>query len=314
MKNIVKSVKNLIYTNQNSSIDAISRRILVSSNCQTGGLSAALQVLLPEDRVIPLPLPNFSNENDELKFIEKLNGTDVWITIGQYHLLEKHKVNDRIQIVKIPRIRIAAFHPDLIYLRRTSTNELVDPHYNSAIAAWAYKNNFDVSDTLKLFNGRIYAELGYLNSWATGTAALKQIFDETDIDFTEFILGARREGLFMYSLNHPKVQVLVRLAKLIALRIGADKSVMDKAVDINDGLNDVIWPLYPEIGDGFAIPSTYEWKFGQVKWIKGLKTYLEFAFNNYSEQKIPRDDISLVGVDERLYERVLGGQLGVNHD
>lgn len=289
------------------------RRVVVSSNCQTAGLAAALQIIFTDDLVTPIPLPTFARESDELKFIEKLKDADIWISIGQFELLEKYKLNNKVELIKIPRIRFSGFHPDLVYARRFSTNELINPHYNSAIAVWAYKNGIDIHDAKKLFNAGNFAALGYFNSWEQGVANLKQIFKDTDLDFSEFILGVKREGLFMYSLNHPKVQVLSRLAKLISLHMGMGKEVMEKSIDINDGLNDVIWPLYPEIGDMLSLHSAYEWKMGYGKWIIGVEAYLEYAYANYANQQISPEDIAAVQVDERLYDRVLGGQLGIKH-
>lgn len=288
------------------------RRIIVSSNCQTGSIAAALQVIFPNDELIPVPLTTFTNESDELTFIDKLREADIWISIGQYELLEKYKLSERIKLVRIPRIRFSAFHPDLVYAKRPSTNELY-PDYNSAIAVWAYKNGIDVQDAKKLFNADSFAGLGYLNSWEPCVNSLKQIFKDTDIDFSEFFFGVRREGLFMHTLNHPKVQVLARLAKLISLRMGMDKDVMERYIDIRDGLDVVIWPLYPEIGDMLALRSGYEWKIGHGKWIIGVEAYLEYAYANYADQQISPEDIMAVGVDERLFDRVLGGQLGIKH-
>jgi hypothetical protein len=289
----------------------ISRRVVVSSNCQTGGIAAALQVIFPNDVITPLALPPTFTTESELKFVEELKNTDVWVSIGGYDLPGKYGIADRLQLVKIPVIHFSAFHPDVVYARKISTNELTMPHYNSAIAVWAYKNGLQVSDAEKLFNKKTYNDLGYLDHWGPSIEELKQRFERSDLEFAEFILPMRREGLFMYSLNHPKVMALVRLAKLIARKMGAGVDVLDRYIDINDGLNDVIWPLYPEIGESLSLHSDYLWKMGPGWWIRGVRSYLEYAYKNYERLKIAPDDIAAVQINEQVYNQVLGAQAGI---
>ena len=290
-----------------------ARRVIVSSNCQTAGIAAALQVIFPRDEFIPIPLPSFASCADEEAFVRKLRQCNLWISIGSYDLPRKHGLDDRGWLIRIPRIRFSAFHPDLVYARRNSTKELVTPHYNSAIAIWAYRRRISVADAKRLFNIESFAGLGYLNSWEPSVASLKVIFQDTDIDFSEFFLGIRREGLFMYSRNHPKILTLTWLAKLIARRMGADSDVVERSIDVNDGLNDIIWPIYPGVGDEFGLPSRYDWKVGPGQWISGLDAFLEDAFSSYARQGIGPDDIAAVQIDESLFDRVLGEQLGLNH-
>jgi hypothetical protein len=290
-----------------------SRRVVVSSNCQTAGIAAALQVIFPQDEFVPIPLPSFASATDEEAFVRTLRQCDLWISIGSYDLPSKHGLDARDRLIKIPRIRFSGFHPDLVYARRISNKQLVAPHYNSAIAIWAYRNGIGVADAKCLFNIDTFAGLGYLNSWEPSVASLRLIFQDTDIDFSEFFLAVRREGLFMYSLNHPKILTLTWLAKLVARRMGAEPDVLERSIDVNDGLSDIIWPIYPGVGDELGLPSRYEWKVGSGKWISGLDAFLEDAFLNYANQGIGPDDISAVQVDESLFDRVLGEQLDRNH-
>jgi hypothetical protein len=199
----------------------------------------------------------------------------------------------------------------LVYARKISTNELINPHYNSAIAVWAFKNNLSVNDAERLFNKKTFTELGYFDHWGPSIDQLKQRFKDSDLEFSEFILPMRREGLFMYSLNHPKAIALARLAKLIARIMGMGAEVLDRYIDINDGLNDVIWPLYPDIGENLSLHSGYEWKMGEGKWVNGLRAFLEDAYSNYTTQKISPNDITAVQINEQRYNQILGAQAGI---
>lgn len=310
---VKSSFRNLVSGERHALVEKKQQRgsrIMVSSNCQTGGVAAALQVLFPEHEVAATPLPSLTSAEAEMKLVEELKHADIWVSIGGHELLEKHGLANRVKLVRIPIIRFSGFHPDLVYARRISTNELINPHYNSAIAVWAYKNALSINDAEKLFNKKTFAELGYLTHWGGSIEQLKQRFKDSDLEFSEFILPMRREGLFMYSLNHPKAIALARLAKLIARKIGAPAEVLDRYIDINDGLNDVIWPVYPEIGDSLSLHSGYEWKTGEHEWVIGLRAFLEGAYKSYTDQKIASNDIIAVQVNEQLYSRVLGAQAG----
>jgi len=288
-----------------------NRRVVVSSNCQTGGIAASLQVIFPEDEIIPLPLPAFACNRAEIRFAEKISKCDIWVSIGGYDLPEKFGFADQVQLIRVPILRFSGFHPDLVYARQISTGELIVPHYNSAIAIWAYQNKLEIDDAEKLFNKNTFTELGYLDHWGPSVNQLAQRFENSDLKFSDFILSMRREGLFMYSLNHPKLMAIARLSKLVARKMGAGADVFEKYIDINDGLNDVIWPVYPEIGDSLSLYSSYSWKMGEGQWIKGIRSYLEYAYESYAQQNIAPSDIVSVQIDEHRYNQVLGNCAGI---
>lgn len=289
------------------------QRILVSSNCQTGGVAAVLASIFPALTVVPLPLPGNIDDGFEKKVLKELDGADVWISMGAFDLLEKHQLTGKVKLIRIPRIRFTGFHPDLVYARRKSTNQLIDPHYNSAIVVWAYQNGLSVEATHSMFTRNIFDALGYLDHWGEAVKQQKEWFRDTDIDFSEFFLAAQRQGCFMHSINHPHIGILVVLAKLIANKLGADEKVLRKHVAVNDGLNDVIWPLYPEIGEELALYGNYEWKLSEHQLISGLTDYISYAFDHYRSLGIAPDDIIPVGVNQGLYNKVLGTEMGGGH-
>ncbi len=284
------------------------RQIIVSSDCQTGGIAAALRIIFPNDEITPLTLPSSSKLKAQSKFAEKLKIADVWVSSGGYKLLETMTWDHPLQLIRIPVISFAGFHPDIVYARKASTHELVYPHYNSAIAVWAYRNRMEAQEAEKLFNKKTFIELGYLDQWGPSAERLQQAFKDSDLEFSDFFLAMRREGLFMYSLNHPKVIALVRLAKLVAQKLGAGPEVLDRAIDINEGLHEEIWPVYPGIGESLSLHSSYEWKMGEGRWLHGVRAFLENAFENYARLKISPEDLVAKEINQALYDHVLGAQ------
>jgi hypothetical protein len=291
------------------------RLIVVSSNCQTAGVTAALQECLPADTVVPMPIPLFNDPESEKRFAAEISDADVWVVAaGWKHILSNNpaiKQKPGFRHIEVPCIGFPAFHPDLCEARKTSDKKRVAPHYNSAIGVWAYNNGLDIAGARKLFNRRSYAGLGYFNLWEPSIAALRNLFSACDLDFSRFMLAVKRSGAFMHSVNRPQVNVLVELARLISVKIGASNSVFDKSIHVSDSLTGEFWPVYPEVADELSLPSgSYDWKINN-RWIEGLDGYLEFAFGEYEKQKIPRGGLELESRDQALFDRVLGPQAGV---
>ncbi|WP_151447304.1 WcbI family polysaccharide biosynthesis putative acetyltransferase [Lacisediminimonas profundi] len=288
--------------------------LVISSNCQTAGLAATLAEIFHGNVVTPLPLPQFANDGEEAQFAEQLKSADVWVSLGQFGLVEKYRLRDAkpgFRLIKAPPLGFPAFHPDLCYARRISTNELVVPHYNSAIVVWAYRNGLSPEDAARLFTRSNYESLGYLDAWGPSVAHLRQVFANFDMreEFDKFYLHMKRRGNFMYSINHPRSDALVQLGKIIATKIGCSKDVYEQDIQISDGLTDVIWPLYPEVADGLALEGgSYQWKLGGHLRMEGVRNYVDFAYNNYRTVGIEPADIAIAYFDESRLDAVLGAQ------
>lgn len=291
------------------------RHIVISSNCQTAGLASTLADIFPDDLVTALPMPQFANDTEEGKFAEQLKAADVWVTLGHFGLVEKYRLKDAkpgLLMVKAPPIGFTAFHPDLCYARKLSTNELLVPHYNSAIVVWAYQNGANPETAAKFFSKSTFQSLGYLDTWNPSVAHLRQVFKNFGMekDFDTFYLHIKRAGNFMYSTNHPRSVAIVQLGKIVATKMGGSSDVYARDIPINDGLTDVVWPVYPDIADGLALAGgNYQWKLGGKGRISGLRDYIEFAYDNYRSLEVEPGDLAIAYFDGSRLDAVLGPQL-----
>lgn len=291
-------------------------QLIVSSNCQTGGIAAALKEIAPSEEVAAVPLPGHMSES-ETALVEKLKTADVWISAGQWDLLDRHAIRDhnpRLRLLKIPVIGFAAFHPDLYYARRRSDDAYTPYHYNSAIGVWCYQHKLPVEKAAQLFNEASYRALGYLDGWAASVKHLKALFAITDLkdDFDRFLLRVKRSGNFMHSVNHPRAEVLAHLGRIIALRLGAGARVLDMEFEVDDGLGQNVWPMYPEIAASLSLPSHgYRWRIHDIIRLNTVADYLTYAYNGYVEQGIGPEDLYIVNGNDTLLDSVLGPQGGV---
>ena len=291
------------------------RRIVISSNCQTAGLVTALQACLPEDTIIPLPLPSAEDAATMADFIAKLEHADIWVSLRELEWAKNFGFQERpgFQFLRVPSIDFRAFHPDLCYARSVLDGKFTTDNYNSAIAAWAYNHGIEVGDTAKLFNRDTYARLGYYQLWDHSLQELRTAFNASGLDFPRYILAVKRNGLFMHSINHPTVHAISELAKSLAVKMGAPDSLFDWDLKLGDSLiSGAVWPLYPEIADHYSLPAgSYDWKL-RGTWLRGLDAYLEHAFREYEAQQIPRNGLEILNRDDAFHTQVLGPLAGIS--
>jgi len=290
------------------------KTIIVNSGCQSFGIAAALQALYPQSRVFARPLPNqWESAEQEHDHAQQLAGADVWISSSHTTLAQTHLGAADPQILKAPLLGFAAFHPDLCYGYQRSTGALTRHHYNSAIALWAYRNHILPEDAARLFTARVYRDLGYFQQWGPSVTALREAFAACDLEayFETFFLPIQRTGNFMHSCNHPRIHVLERLAKVLALRMGSNHAVLAQHVEVDDFLSQSMWPLYPEVAQSLSIPGgSYRWKIDVNTWLDGVPAYIVFAYTAYQQQGIAPEDLGMYNRDDALYDRVLTTALG----
>lgn len=265
-------------------------KIIVSSNCQTAGLAAALRAMFPSYEVKPIPMPDTGNQAGVKSLTQELRSASVWVTRGRTELAEGLSV----RVVTVPALYFAAFHPDLCYAVQQSTKKQTTFPYNSRILVWAYNRNVTPSDARRLFRKPVFKKLGYLEYWDRGVHGLREGFRQsglTEEEFQRFYLKVKRIGLFMHSVNHPSAPVLVELAKLVAQRLGLAAGELKREIVIADGLTESIWPLYPEIGDALALEGNYCWRMHNREVI-GLDAYVDHSYRMYMEQGIAPGDLA----------------------
>ena len=135
----------------------MSRRIVVTSNCQLGGLHAALSAMLPDDEVIAVPY--LGVEPPEL--VDLLPGAQVWVS--SMHPSEARPVLDRLgspaQLVSIPLLLFTGFHPDIVHLADPAGGEVESAvgGYSSAVVGWGWRQGWDAERIIDRFTPATFA-------------------------------------------------------------------------------------------------------------------------------------------------------------
>ena len=257
------------------------------SNCQTGGLYAALGGMLPDDEVLPIAW--LGSEPEGLR--DLLSVTDVWVSSlpreqSQALLVEIGRPD--LALVTVPVVWFPGFHPDVLHVADPRGGELesaVGP-YNSAIVVWGWQHGLDAEQIIARFTPAVFAGLGYTGWFAGHVDRLRTSFEGTDVDFADWYLPLARRGAFMLTDNHPRLDALVQLARPVALRLGADPALVASAWEqvIVDGLQStsVVWPVYPGIADSLGLPGAFVWRCTDGELV-GLEAFVRGSLERWAE-------------------------------
>lgn len=185
----------------------MGRKLVVVGNCQIAGIAAGLQRIFPGDQVGAVPFnPNvFKSEGGDLA--QQLGAADVVIGHAPVLSLMNRLGKPPRAFVTIPGLYFSAFHPDSVAAAAPKAGRRFG--YASGICVWAYRRGVDPADAVRLFTRRNFAALGYFDRWDTSVEALRAGFVKAGVEFDRFFLAAKREGTFMYTVNHPKASALI---------------------------------------------------------------------------------------------------------
>lgn len=230
-------------------------KIILVGLCQVVGMGEALRALLPDATVEAY---HVRPETQGMGAIAaQLPSCDLVIS----QILESHNVPlftiDRLermeiaQLFIIPPIVFDGFHPDIHIIAEVG-KELESPIevYHSRILAAAYVLGLSESRAINLFNQLVYRRLGYDKVFQTSKVALAETLAPwgCDVVLDRYFDAWMANGCFMYTPNHPRIDVLASFARFAAERAG----LVDPATEMPKHIPDIlaqqnVWAIYPEI-------------------------------------------------------------------
>ena len=268
-------------------------RVVISSNCMTGGLTSALSLLLPAAKFDPIPYVGVN----ETVLDEQLSVSEAWLLSGPEGLQSATlgRVNKpNLRVIRFPDLYFNAFHPDQVYawMRDGSTVDCATGPYNSAIALWAWQHGLNAQQTISLFTPEVFGALGYHDRWQVSIDRLRHDFVPfPHLDYRDFIIPLQRAGNFMHTVNHPKVAAMAQMARLLAKQI--DPTVDTESIPVENMMVDglfmasVSWSVYPSVANALGIKGAFMWKLEDHSVI-GLEEFLQRSFAKYDVQQ-PHD-------------------------
>ena len=267
-------------------------KVAFVGNCQAPGIVASLKSLLPEATVEGWHFGAQAIKGEEL--LARLADFDVVMkNLPEGHadnLFDLNRLGERFaRVVAIPPVAFTGFHPDIAYVfhgGRAVRGIFGD--YHSAIIAAAFLLGLPPDRVPGLFNSLIYARLGYFDAFQRAKeefiAQHREHGYEIAPHFDRWLAG----GAFMYTINHPRIEVLSTIATMAAIRAGLvapDTPIPDGVFDNLEASG--IWPTYPELAQRIGIAGSmvftrgrHEVRQGEPREI-GLTEAVEISYRRY---------------------------------
>lgn len=262
-------------------------RIAVIGNCQGEGIAAALTALNPEILTSFTIITDIQNGSADINdiflnsdFVFSQKNTTPFIPSGLEHKLKL-----------FPNIVFDGYHPDVIFVRGKRkgdsqigavTSDLVI--YHSAIAFFGFTYGLSVDETINHYNHYVMSRLGYANRWHDAREALLAEGESVGMPLSAEFHRWSAQGCFMYSNNHPRLGVLVDIARRMMDQLNIPVVHQNITDYLPDALKAMpIWPVYPPIAEKLGLLGDYSFKRHDPHGLLNLREFVENSYAIYNE-------------------------------
>jgi hypothetical protein len=188
----------------------------------------------------------------------------------------------------LPPFRFGGFHPDGIQILLDGAR-LAGPTgaTHSRLATAAYLAGLSTQETLDLYNSLVFSRLGYFAAFPTQRARLLQDFAGYGYDLAPLFDTWHKSGCFMFDAAHPRMRVLLDLARLLSARCGLTPEAPAIAeYDVPNPLAAIpTHPLLPEIAAraGVSPEGTFRGaaRLGAKPTLYSLEAFVQASFDAY---------------------------------
>lgn len=237
-------------------------------NCQAEGVADALRLNLPGARVETLPVARLARRFGHLdRLARHLAGADRVFTQffpeGFVPGGNVHALAERVRLRLFPTILFSGFHPDLVHVGDEASLRLsrlvASPTgpYHSAIALFAFRRGLGVDAALRLYTDEAFARLGYDRTWEASTDYLLRSARDVGLPLDRDFARWCRAGLFMHTLNHPRLAVLGDIARRLAEEDGLPQRGLPVEAYLRDALaEEAVWPVLPPLAERLGVPGS----------------------------------------------------------
>jgi tetratricopeptide (TPR) repeat protein len=226
-------------------------RLAVLGNCQAYAMARCMRALNPDIEVVSIGWGEVRSSDKAQRVVQSLSAVDAVlaqpVNVGW---LEEFRPKALVKIgptcAFYPPIHFTGFHPDGLLANGEGLVSLIGDWHSTLIVA-GFRMGLPPARTQELFNAYIFGVLGYFEENAKAVEFLRLKGRQLDWDLGPELEAWRKLGVFVHTPNHPRVEVMMSLARRACERLGfpANPDAATPA-DPFDRLGD--WPLYPEIG------------------------------------------------------------------
>lgn len=288
----------------------MNARIVAIGNCQVRGLSACLKAMCPGIEVDHFFLRDLKSLEHSEEVAEQLAGYDLVLAHRDVNpasgALRTEMLQQKVKRLSlIPKLGFSGFHPDTMMMMDPALRPAPLGSYHSALVAGAYVAGAPREQVADLFNAYIYARLGYFDEYAKARAFLSTQMTRLGFEADSLFDAWEAIGQFMYTPNHPRIEVIWAFAEAICRRDGlAAGGGRDLPAD--ELSENVHWPVYPEIGRRFGVDGSLVFT-PQKQPALDLDAYIDAVWRLYRRLPVEKlHDRRILQVADVLREEGIG--------
>ena len=261
-------------------------KALIFGNCQIPVLAKCMRTMNSNLQIEQIRTTAASSDLHHLR--ERFRATDkIFVMTTATDRFSELFVENSEKVLRFPRIYFPAYHPDIVHL--CLAGKLVHTplsYYNSKLVLAGFLQGLTVDETRALFTGDVFKKVGYLDAWGPSVAMFRRETRDTIFEMMDAPVKWSRSGCFMYTINRPKLPVMVDVAQALLNAAGLEIRTSHPERYIHDDLmKGPIWPIYPEIAAAYGIEGDYSFKASEDASninILSLAEFVEKSFAAYS--------------------------------
>ena len=197
-----------------------------------------------------------------------------------------------------PQFAFTGFHPDMIRLKNDRPGLIGVWH--SSIACYGWMHGLSTAETTRLFCGDVFEALGFFSYYAAAVQSLLDAGREAALPLNAVPDKWTKQGVWMYTVIHPKLYVLADVTRAILARDGIS-FLPDVEQQMDDHLvKHGIWPVYPEIARRLGVDGSYQW--AARRQVFEPSGFVEASFKLYATYS--KEDFSCVRLESSRYKKL----------
>jgi hypothetical protein len=246
-------------------------KALVVSNCATSAYVHGLKVLFPDwdvrGVILNLAEQWATSNPPNVEFVEYAKNCDLYIGLPPEGTRYGQLLPERKKRVMIPAFRFRGLQPDCFHLNGFDSVLGKGGNLYSRIVVASFQAGLTHILTCKLFNGKTYEVLDFLNCYNHEKQELINRFGQHSIDLSGSLERWIAHGTFVYSYNHPRIDALMeilRRALIAADLLPISELERGDCMGLVDELSEsIVWPTYPEIARLHGLEGSLTWRKGR---------------------------------------------------
>lgn len=234
-------------------------RLAVLGNCQAYAMARCIRALNPDVEIASVGWAELKSDEQVGRLAASLEGLDAVLAqpVNAPRLQGLHPkalIRRPTPCVFFPAVHFTGFHPDAVLgSSRDGLGSLIG-EWHSALILAGYLRGLPPERTEDLFNAYVYGVLGYFDEYAKAEQFLHMRAGQVEWDLGPDLDAWRAASPFVHLPNHPKIEVMMSLARKLCVKLGLDFDADAPApADPFDRFGD--WPIYPEVGKRLGAPG-----------------------------------------------------------